>query len=480
MSIVSIYNNNKQISIVMMFTVILNILISWNIYNISPEYGVGPNKEIQSVLIGENLSKYGVYSSGELDRDGNLIPNNFKVPVFPLLYALGFSMFDNVGSIYEMLRFINIISNILIIYLVFLIGKIYSKEVGILSAILASVNISWIHVANNYLYPDIFFPLLVLSATYFIFKYIKIETKLSYLAIGSLFLGIASLTKPVSYMLWLPLIIFLSIFLVFYKKIGLIQTIKHLIIFFLIHSFLIGGWMYRNYTIWGVADLTNQVGTVLDFNIGYMYANRMGVRYDTPEGHKIAMEMLQPHFDKCTNENIMVQARCWKKEAIEIIKDNPIEYLQTVVKHMVHLLFFATKPYYLFDADTIKSLESSQALAKFDSASKSLDIKNSIKYYIELLGEEPIFAIVMALLYAFLIILPFISLVGVLILLLRKDIWSTLFLAMVVSYFLFLLSPSSHYRYSLTVHPIMYIFTSIAIIFIINFFKREKEKCPTT
>lgn len=461
---------NHFLKVSMLISIILGILISLNIYTISPDYGVGPNKDLRNLQVGKSLLEYGVYTDGRTDENAHFIPDSFKIPVYPLISALGYMIFDSDESVYEMLRVINILSNIFLVYLVYLVGAHFGERVGMLSAFLASINISWIHVANNYAYPDSVLPVLTTLFLLYLIKYLKEPAQFKYIALASLFLAIASMTKPIAHMLWLPVLLFLLVFFII-SRLKFYDYVKAALLFVLIHAVIMGPWFYRNYSIWGVIQINTQVYTLLDYNVAHMFADQHGVRLDTEEGYHVVYPMLQPYMDKCKNDNEMVQAKCWKNEAIKIIKENPVDYITTVVKHTPHLFFFATKPFYLFDKEKIAELEANDHLKRFDAASKSLNIQETFKSYFALLAEEPSFAIAMAYLYGLLILLFLLMWPGVLIGFRKKHVWKTLFLLMVFGYFVGLLSPSSHYRYSLTVAPIMYIFASIFLLFIYEKFK---------
>ena len=103
--------------------------------------------------------------------------------------------------------------NILSIYLVHRIGNMFGYYIGCIAAMLMMLDLTMLYFTNNYYFPDTMFSFWVTLFIFYLVKFVKIEKSYRNILLCGLFLGVASLTKPVAYLLVIPVSLYLFVFL---------------------------------------------------------------------------------------------------------------------------------------------------------------------------------------------------------------------------------------------------------------------------
>jgi len=196
-------------------------------------------------LVAKNLLQYPLqpmlYTTPLLDYDyKDWAGNHIWVHKQPLpLYSIALSMLI-LGKNTIALRMPSIILSTLSIFGTFHIGRILSsKKVGLLAAFLFSINGLIIEstagrVATDHI--DVFFYSLITMAVYFLLSSVEINSTKSLVA-GATLTGLAILSK------WLPALIVLPIWLIYYyQKRGLQAVFKKLLLFVLLVTLIVLPW----------------------------------------------------------------------------------------------------------------------------------------------------------------------------------------------------------------------------------------------
>lgn len=180
-----------------------------------------------------------------LDLNLNESFGSERLPIYQFFLVLSYSLFNSKIFI----SIIQILLSTLNILIIFKIGNLFNKKLGIILAAIAVFNPSYILfsflILADYLF--LFFSLLFI---YFFLKFLK-KNSLKCLILSFVFLGCMSLTKPV--------IIYFPIFLVFFifffqEKKKIISIFLLLVIFYSINSI----WILRNKVTYGDFFYTSQ------------------------------------------------------------------------------------------------------------------------------------------------------------------------------------------------------------------------------
>ncbi|MBP7508619.1 MAG: glycosyltransferase family 39 protein [Prolixibacteraceae bacterium] len=186
--------------------------------------------------------------------------SSFRTPLYTLFVALTYGLTNN--SIATVL-FIQILMNLLSVYLVYRIAnEIFTHKIALLSALLFAVDPLQI-IYSIQLLTDVMFVFLFLFSIYFLCKYFKTNT-IKTLSLSALFLGLATLTRPITF-----LFPFLSIILLLlFHKTSLTYKLKHAALFGFVFIISISPWLSHNYCKYGVAKLSSISGyNLLIFNV---------------------------------------------------------------------------------------------------------------------------------------------------------------------------------------------------------------------
>lgn len=458
--------------------VLLAAVINYGIgLHISMEYPDIVAKEYASdqshVLMGKNLVEHGIFSKDDPASSAVLQPTSYRVPGLPVLYAMAYLFVNEDRIANEIVKYVFLTMNIVIVYLVYRIGLFYSYRIGYIAAILATVSLSEINFANNYLFPDTLLAFLSTLFVYFLLKYIY-EYGIKNIALASFFLGLAALTKPTAYLLWIPLTCLIFSFIAINKRGSLLHALKIVGIFVAIQLLLIGGWKLRNYISVGTPEFISMAGShMLKWNVNYLIMYQDDV--DFFKAQEIVEDRYAEEISRC--EELLTFAKkdaCLKQLGLSIVLDNPIDYLTVVVKNIPRQFIFSPYPFYLFSKDKSEELEYDNPLTdELFWAVYTFEVKKIIHALIKYVQSEPVF--IMLLMWTAVIpitifvLFPF----GLFLMLKQGYKWGALFLGMIVLYYLFIISPVTMIRYRAPVMPMMYVAGSFVLVWLMNYLRSK-------
>ena len=181
----------------------------------------------------------------------NLIYNeNFgfdRLPIYPLFVSLVLKISEKL----YFLIFVQHLLGVLAILIIFKIGKLFSLEIGLLSALFASINLNLI-THSNFILTESIFVLVFLLFIFFYLKFLK-NTQSNYLIASSVFLGLCSLIRPV--VIHLPVII---IIFTLFLKINFFKKIRLSLLFLIFYLITVSPWLSRNYYYHGFFSFSSQ------------------------------------------------------------------------------------------------------------------------------------------------------------------------------------------------------------------------------
>jgi 4-amino-4-deoxy-L-arabinose transferase-like glycosyltransferase len=195
--------------------------------------------------------------------------NGFRTPGYPIFLAILYYISST--SIWFVLL-IQIMLNLISILLVYKIVLIVSShQVALLSSFLCAIDI---HQAlySVQLLTDTLFVTLFLISIYFLCVSLK-EYKASLFSLSAFSLGIATLVRPISFMLPFVIIILFIILSQLQWKERLIYSL----LFGFIYVFTISPWIYNNYIRYGELSISSSSGyNLLFYYVSYTESYRSG------------------------------------------------------------------------------------------------------------------------------------------------------------------------------------------------------------
>ena len=416
------------------------------------------NEDRRWVMIGEHLYKYGVYSLGIIDPNGNYITTFYTPPVYPIICFVAFCVFGIDQIAYDVLQIVSILMNLGIVYFTYRIGKLFSYRIGCVAALLAALDLSMYYWAYDYIVPDTTMTFFSVISLFFLVRFIKDENSYKNLILCSLFLGIASWTKTAIYMLWLPLSVFLLVYLSMHKRTLMSKKIYFLISFFVIMQMVFwGGWKIRNYCATGYPEFSCQAGeAALLWSSPYLISYQKGIsfseaarmisdKYITDEEQKLLEGKLDEGAVNLYKLNI----------AKRIILESPVDYAVVILRRIPKLLLGSPPPDWFFGREQRKKI-----YEKYSKVSSQSTILN------ELLSEGfVLYVFLWGLIKAHLFFVYFMSLVSIVVIFYknRSHMWVLVGMLLIVIYFFTLCSPASHDRYRGPIMPIFYFLSGYSI-----------------
>lgn len=306
-------------------------------------------------LWSSDTESYFTLAKNLLSRGGFFIrpewgPSAFRTPLYPMFVVALYWLVPK-------LSFVILIQNILgavSVILVYRFAKyIFGSKVAILTSILFLIESQRLHVVNQLMSETLFIVFFV-PALYFFFKFRTEKNNLFALCSG-IFLGLSTLTKPITQ--FLPLVMILFIFADL-SRVGLrerrfLETIKKnlaaALILLAVFLVTISPWIIRNKIYFDVWKLSPIGGTNLYFvNAGHFLQYRAKYSGENKEFYKEltdqALEDLNINLDRSnwTEQSIRLMEFDYEpyfsREAFKIIFSDPLLYARIHAGRMIPFL----------------------------------------------------------------------------------------------------------------------------------------------
>lgn len=449
---------NISIHYILSLVILAHIMMYFHIMHNFPD--VANQMDHRWTDIAENLYNHGAYSRGDIDVNGTLIPTVAAPPFLPIIYYISFSLFGLERSAYEFVRFIFICLNIGTIFITYQIGRLFTPKIGLIAAIFAATDLTAFYHANNYESPDTLLTFFTALSVLYLVRFVKIKNCPKNIFLAALFLGLASLTKVAIYLLWLPLLVLLIIYLLARRKEidSNIKAYSIVAIFITVTALCLGGWKIRNYITTGYSGFTAQNGEAMVWNAAYLRAYQEGISFG--ESLEKMEELTNPPANLLEGEKSLYKVAIAKN----IILKSPVDYLIVVLRQDLKLLLGSPPPYFLLS----KSLN--EDIMKINSELINYGTIKKIRYFINN-GFSPVFMLWGGI-KIHLITVYLLSLLALYIIFYKgsdhSNYWATAFMLLYVVYFLLVTSPCSQDRYRLPVMPICYVLSSLAAAYLVS------------
>ena len=463
-------NKSKAACCILSFAIIVNVFLSLHIYSNFPD--IVHTHDNRWVRIAQNLYNNGVYSDGSTDAKGNLVSTLRAPPVYPLIMC-GVYYFCGIGETSEIVvRILLVLLNIGIVYVVYRIGSLINYYVGCIASFLTVLDFSAFFWANNLFIPDTLLGFIMALFTYFLVKFIIHEKSYQNIIYCSIFLGLASLTKSIMYMCWIPISIFIFVFLLRTTQSNLKKNVGLVAAFLIIQLFLIGGYKLNNYITTGYSTFSSQTGDVMLFwNASYLKAYQNGTSwYEEKRG--LADEY---RTDETNNMHEAERSLFFKNIAKEIILSSPLDYAIVVLKRTPKLFLGSPPPDYFLSKESRDSIFRELGINGWGSVSSMFHAIKALwgKGYCA-------FPLYWLLIKSYTLMLFLIAVLGMLVCLLRSSQttspWLVVGAFIIIAYIVVIVSPSSHARYRAPLLPVLYVFGGYFIYIMNSYIKKCRER----
>ena len=424
--------------------------------------------DLRWVSISDNLFDNGTYSYGRTDSHGNIIPTFTTPPVFPLLYFGAYSIFGHAEIADDAVKFITIYLCIGIMLISYHIGGLFSYKVGCVTAIIAFLDFSPFYWANNYKTPDMVVAFLMSFSIYYLVKFIKFKRLNKYIVLCSLFLGLAALTKPSVYLLWLPLSLFLFLFSYKIHRNHIAKACYPVVLFLIIQIIFIGGWKVRNYYATGYSDFSSQSGmTLLFWDSGHLKAYQEGSSF-----WPMKIRLMETYITKETEKmDEGAQNLYFSRIGKKIILGSPIDYAVLVLKRTPVLLLSSPPPDFLLGMKTrenifrVFQIKTFAELSSFLPSIKTLWVNGCYSFVLS-----------WGFIKSHLLWIYLMSCVGTILMLKNKsDYWVLIGMLIIIAGVVVITSPISQSRYRAPLMPIFYVLSGYGMVHLWQTVKRWKN-----
>jgi hypothetical protein len=286
--------------------------------------------------LGENLFESGLYAEKITDP---LFESIFITPGAPVIFYL----LKSIGGIPAIIFFQIICQTITCFLLMKIIPLIFPNCQGKVirnSGIAFAIDLASI-VLGNVIMTETIFTTILFAFIYFFVKSLK-DNSLKFLIIASILLGVSSLFRPI--ILYFPILLLAASFFIFRPTDrGFLKRIFALLIPFYM---IIGLWMFTNYRIHHHFFFSYQG----EFNMGYYQAAHIySEKYDINliEAREKFHYEVQKSFDDSEYNEIdqVIFYSAFGKKAREVIKNNPFYFFKNMATANFYLFFRPVRDY---------------------------------------------------------------------------------------------------------------------------------------
>jgi 4-amino-4-deoxy-L-arabinose transferase-like glycosyltransferase len=350
--------------------------------------------------------------------------SSVRTPIYPIFLAACHLVS---GKTIWFALLVQIVVNLLTIFITYKITlEFFSKRIALLTIFLLAIDYHQAELAVCLL-TDTLFTFIFVVSIYFLCIGLRRNRIIQYMAISGCFLGLATLTRPISSLFPFVAVFFIICFVFFTNKHDTVRLKFKLItkyslfyvVFFLI---IIAPWLYRNYSLYKEPKLTSLAGVnLLLYNVAITEADRTGQSYKETrayfmqKAYESGCDTIE--YNSFKNSTILTQI------AIEYIKNNFFTYCKSHLKGMINMFY------------------------NFERFSETKTLSGFAKY------KNIVFLIYFGIIYLF-------SIWGVVSAIKKKYIITLLFLLIII-YFDVITGVVGDPRYEVPIMPFIYIFCAV-------------------
>lgn len=269
---------------------------------------------IQYDLLAQNLLKYRQFAF----EPGK--PTAHREPLYPYFLTGVYALF---GHSYDAARIVQVIISGLTCVMIFLLAlKLFDKKVALLAGVISCFYPYLVYYSTTILRESLS-AFLLISTVYFLHK-TYFENKILNTLVCGIFLGLCALLNSAC----LLFVVLTGLIFLISKKFK--QTIILVVVFSVIYT----SWIIRNYKVFNTLVLGSSAGGV----VFYLYTVTPYEIAGTPLEEKF--QSIDPVFSKGKQMDEISANKYFIQQAIKIIKENPLEYINRCIKRFIKLYRF--------------------------------------------------------------------------------------------------------------------------------------------
>ena len=260
--------------------------------------------------------------------EGAVMPNIFMPPLYPIFLFLVKKLFSNLNYYLLSIQFIQLIFSIIgLIYLIKILSNFFSEKISYIGAYIFALfplNVYAISQISSVTLQI----LLIIFYTYYFIESLKISSKKN-IILFSIFSACLILLRGEFFVFY-----FFTLFYFLLKK-----KIHLIISSFIITLLLISPYLIRNYLIFEVITVTKSAGfNLFKGNNPLSKAEGIPMLDDVEKISKETHEKIKKI--KPQDKYDLIIDDLYKEEAIKFIMDNPIRYAQLYIIKLISFIFF--------------------------------------------------------------------------------------------------------------------------------------------
>ena len=417
------------------------------------------------IRLADNLIEHQIFSQSS---NFPFLPDSFRTPLYPLFLAGVFLFFNKIFVVGVIQCFFAAVA---VVY-VFKIGKLLGgNKIGLFSALLFGIDLHHLTVTGAIITEPLFVPLFLISIFYVLY-FLK-SRKNKHLIITALFLGLASLVKPVAFYLgFVFLLFFIFTYFVIWKKKFNFSFIKTIVIFGLVLFAVILPWLWRNQIVFGEFSLSSIGGYNLYFyNSLSIKAEELGM--SKGETASFLKKQVKEKFPGIRDEDMysFKLSDYYKEQSLQTIKDHKIQYLKT---HFLGSSYFLLANYYRRAAYAISGA-SKTGIPSYDTM-QLLKQGKILTEIINLIKKGGFEVVVMILGFAIAGVYLFFLLLNLFYLFRAKNLEYEILLYAVIGYFALVTGPVASGGYRYPILPFIIILALLGITRVYNALSKVRAK----